>query len=225
MKLAVILAVLLCTVPALADDAGLQASQQDMQWWRDARFGMFVHWGPVSLKGTEIGWSRGKYAGRGLEKGGGTIPVEEYDNLYKQFNPVKFNADEWVRIAKAAGVKYIVFTTKHHDGFCEFDSKLTDYKITNSPYGKDIVAQLAEACHKARMQAGLLLLAAGLASSRLPHREPRALHRVHARPDARAVHQLRQGGHHLVRRAVLHGGGSGLASDVQDDPRAAAATS
>ena len=71
------------------------------------RFGMFIHWGPVSLTGTEIGWSRGR-----------TMPIEEYDNLYKKFNPTKFNADEWVRVAKAAGMKYMVLTTKHHDGFC-----------------------------------------------------------------------------------------------------------
>ena len=119
-----------------------------MKWWREARFGMFVHWGPVSLKGTEIGWSRG--GERRGEKGRGPIPVEVYDNLYKQFNPVKFDADEWVRIAKDAGMKYLVFTTKHHDGFVNFDSKLTDYKITSpeSPYGRDIVGQLARACHE-----------------------------------------------------------------------------
>ena len=137
------------------DQSYLQSTPEQMQWWRDARFGMFIHWGPVSLKGTEIGWSRGKYGGRGLVGGkAGPIPVEVYDNLYKEFNPVNFNADEWVRTAKAAGAKYIVFTTKHHDGFCEFDSKLTDYKITNSPYGKDVVAQLAAACHKQKMKLG-----------------------------------------------------------------------
>lgn len=128
--------------------------KQRMQWWEEARFGLFVHWGPVSLKGTEIGWSRG--GPRGKRGGKGEIPAEIYDNLYKEFNPVKFNAEEWVRIAKDAGMKYLVFTSKHHDGFCMFDSKLTDYKITSplSPYGKDIVAQLADACHKADMPLG-----------------------------------------------------------------------
>ncbi|MEI6049489.1 MAG: alpha-L-fucosidase, partial [Bacteroidota bacterium] len=80
----------------------LSSVEDRLEWWKDARFGMFIHWGPVSLKGTEIGWSRGK-----------EIPVEEYDTLYKQFNPVKFNADEWVKLAKDAGMKYIVFTSKH----------------------------------------------------------------------------------------------------------------
>jgi alpha-L-fucosidase len=132
--------------------AYLQAKPEALRWWREARFGLFVHWGPVSLKGTEIGWSRGgERPGIG---GTGEIPVAVYDNLYKQFNPVKFNAREWVAIAKAAGMKYIVFTSKHHDGFTMFDSALTDYKITNSPFKRDVVAELAQACHEAGMRIG-----------------------------------------------------------------------
>jgi alpha-L-fucosidase len=128
------------------------AAPEDMQWWREARFGMFIHWGPVSLKGTEIGWSRGgERRGRG---GTGTIPVEEYDNLYKRFNPTKFDARQWVAIAKSAGMKYLVFTTKHHDGFCMFDNKLTDYTIMHSPFGRDIVAELAAACHGGGLRLG-----------------------------------------------------------------------
>jgi alpha-L-fucosidase len=105
--------------------------------WRAARFGMFIHWGPVSLKGTEIGWSRGAQ-----------VPVEEYDNLYRQFNPTLFNADEWVSVAKSAGMKYLVITTKHHDGFCLWDTKETDYNIMNTPFGRDVVKELAEACRQ-----------------------------------------------------------------------------
>ncbi|NLE59393.1 MAG: DUF1080 domain-containing protein [Planctomycetes bacterium] len=123
------------------------------RWWQEARFGMFIHWGPVSLKGTEIGWSRAGER-RGTGGGKGTIPVEVYDNLYREFNPTEFNAKEWVQIAKDAGMKYMVFTTKHHDGFCEFDSKLTDYKITNSPFKRDVVAELSAACHEAGMPIG-----------------------------------------------------------------------
>ncbi len=130
----------------------LHAGEQDMQRWRETKFGLFIHWGPVSLKGTEIGWSRGgERRGRG---GRGTIPAEEYDNLYKQFNPVRFNADEWVQLARDAGMKYLVFTSKHHDGFSMFDSKLTDYKITNSPFKRDVVKELANACHKAGLKLG-----------------------------------------------------------------------
>lgn len=130
----------------------LQASSKDMLWWKNARFGLFIHWGPVSLKGTEISWSRGgERRGQG---GTGEIPVEVYDNLYKEFNPVKFNAGEWVKIAKDAGMKYLVFTSKHHDGFSMFDSGLTDYKITNSPFKRDVVKELADACHRAGIRLG-----------------------------------------------------------------------
>ena len=108
-----------------------------LEWWKDARFGMFIHWGPVSIKGTEIGWSRGR-----------EWTVEEYDTLYKQFNPVNFDALEWVRVAKAAGMKYIVFTSKHHDGFCMWDTKYTDYNIMNSPFKRDVMKELSEACKK-----------------------------------------------------------------------------
>ena len=130
----------------------LKASPQDLRWWQEARFGLFIHWGPVSLKGTEIGWSRGGQRGR--RKGRGPIPVEVYDNLYRQFNPTKFNAAQWIGIAKAAGMKYLVFTSKHHDGFSMFDSKLTDYKITNSPFRRDVVAELAKACHEGGLRLG-----------------------------------------------------------------------
>jgi len=139
--------------PSSDNKTPLQASVKDMQWWRDAKFGLFVHWGPVSLKGTEIGWSRAGER-RGHKNHGTEVPVEIYDNLYKQFNPTKYNPDEWVNIAKAAGMKYIILTSKHHDGFCMFDSKLTDYKITNSPYNKDICAELADACHRGGIKLG-----------------------------------------------------------------------
>jgi len=143
-----------CSIEQVNEESAdfLKASEQEIQQWREMKFGLFIHWGPVSLKGTEIGWSRGgERRGRG---GTGTIPAEEYDNLYKQFNPVKFNADEWVQLAKDAGMKYLVFTSKHHDGFSMFDSKLTGYDIMASPYGKDICKQLADACHKQGLQLG-----------------------------------------------------------------------
>ena len=110
---------------------------QAIQKWQDMRFGMFIHWGPVSLTAQEIGWSRGAQT-----------PIEVYDNLYRQFNPTRFNADEWISVAKAAGMKYIVLTTKHHDGFCLWDTKLTDYNIMNSPFHRDVVKELAAACKK-----------------------------------------------------------------------------
>ncbi|MBN2376280.1 MAG: alpha-L-fucosidase [Sedimentisphaerales bacterium] len=132
----------------------LYAQPEIIQKWKDQRFGMFIHWGPVSLKGTEIGWSR-KGPRRGRARGGtGNIPMEEYDSLYKRFDPVQFDADEWVKIAQDAGMQYMVFTSKHHDGFSMFDSKQTDYDIMSGPYGKDICNDLADACHKAGMGLG-----------------------------------------------------------------------
>ncbi|MDR2462846.1 MAG: alpha-L-fucosidase [Verrucomicrobiales bacterium] len=122
-------------------------------WWREARFGLFIHWGPVSLKGTEIGWSRAGERRDKHETVGG-IPAEEYDNLYRKFNPVKFSAQEWVDVAKAAGMKYIVLVAKHHDGFCLFDTKTSDYNIMRGPFKLDICAELAKACRENGMRLG-----------------------------------------------------------------------
>jgi alpha-L-fucosidase len=138
-----------------ADKPYLSASPEDIAKWRELKFGLFIHWGPVSLVGTEIGWSRG--GPRRGTGGTGEIPLDVYDNLYKKFNPVKFDAHQWAGIAKAAGMRYMVFTSRHHDGFTNFDSKVTDYKITSpdSPYRKDIVKQLADACHEGDLKFGL----------------------------------------------------------------------
>jgi alpha-L-fucosidase len=133
------------------------AHQKALQKWQEMRFGLFIHWGPVSLKGTEIGWSRGGER-RGYKWGPGTeVPVEEYDKLYTQFNPTLFNAKEWVQIARKAGMKYLVFTSRHHDGFSMFDTQASEYKITSpaSPFRRDVVKELAEACHQSRLGFGL----------------------------------------------------------------------
>jgi alpha-L-fucosidase len=152
----------LCCVPASAraeedaeSESCFNAPAESIAQWRGLKFGLFIHWGPVSLTGGEIGWSRGGQ--RRGRRGTGHIPVEVYDNLYKEFDPVKFDAHQWVEIAKDAGMQYMVFTTKHHDGFCNFDTQLTDYKITSpeAAYGKDIVKQLADACHEGDLKWGI----------------------------------------------------------------------
>jgi alpha-L-fucosidase len=128
-----------------------------LQWWREARFGLFVHWGPVSLQGTEIGWSRAGER-RGYKWGPGTeVPVEVYDTLFKRFNPTRFDADAWVAMAKAAGMRYLVFTSRHHDGFSMFDTRADDYSIMSpaSPFRRDVVKALAEACHRSGLRFGL----------------------------------------------------------------------
>jgi alpha-L-fucosidase len=134
-----VVAILVPTIVSAADPPAGTPSPvaKRLETWRAAKFGMFIHWGPVSLKGTEIGWSRGAQ-----------IPVEEYDNLYKKFNPTAFNAEEWMKIARDAGMKYVVFTTKHHDGFCMWDTKQTDFNIMHSPFGRDVVKELAAAAKK-----------------------------------------------------------------------------
>jgi alpha-L-fucosidase len=121
-----------------------------MKWWREAKFGVFICWGPCSIAEGEIGWSRnGPRPGHRSGHATSGVPLETYDNLYKQFNPTKFNAQEWAELIKEAGAKYMIFLTKHHDGFCMFDSKLTDYKITNTPFGRDVTGELAKVCHDA----------------------------------------------------------------------------
>jgi alpha-L-fucosidase len=116
-------------------------------WFRDAKFGMFIHWGPYSLASVEASWPIMR-----PEPGG--ISQDEYVNLHKRFNPTQFDPAAWVKLAQEAGQRYMVFTTKHHDGFCMFDSSLTNYKITNTPYGKDVTAMLAKAAHDAGMPIG-----------------------------------------------------------------------
>jgi len=117
-----------------------------MAWWRDARFGMFIHWGLYAIPAGE--WEgETKHAEWILTTA--QIPVKEYEKFAPQFNPIKFDPAAWVSMAKNAGMKYIVITSKHHDGFCLFDSKLTDYDIMDAtPFKRDIMKELSEECRK-----------------------------------------------------------------------------
>ena len=135
--------------PGVESPAGKAAR---LAWWREARFGMFIHWGPVSLKGTEISWSRGGER-RGIA-GKGEIPVAVYDSLYTRFNPLLFNAAEWVSIAGSAGMKYMVLTAKHCDGFCLWRSSVDWYCMSATPFGRDVCGELASAAHAAGMRIG-----------------------------------------------------------------------
>jgi alpha-L-fucosidase len=123
-----------------------------LQWWAEARFGMFIHWGPVSLKGTEISWSRANTNHQCPNRG--EIPADVYDNLYKDFNPTKFDAAQWVGIAKAAGMKYMVLTAKHCDGFLLWHSQASDYNISRTPFRRDICAELAQAARAQGIRIG-----------------------------------------------------------------------
>lgn len=110
-------------------------SQHGLNWFQNARFGMFIHWGLYALIGQ-----------REWVMHDDRIPVAEYEKLVQQFNPTRFNADQWVSLAADAGQKYIVFTSRHHDGFSMYDTALSDYKITNTPFKRDPVRELAAAC-------------------------------------------------------------------------------
>ena len=147
--LAISLAAIAPLFTAQAQVAGETKEQRDarMAWWREAKFGMFIHWGLYAVPGGVWKAQPVNTAGEWIMFGG-KIPVPEYEPLVQQFNPVKFNADEWVRIAKNAGAKYIVITSKHHDGFCLFDSALTNYDIMSTPFKRDIMKELSDACHK-----------------------------------------------------------------------------
>ena len=140
---------LLVVMPALILSCGTKPDSEPkskadrVQWFRDAKFGMFIHWGVYSMLGYHE-WVRHLCQ----------IPLSEYRYYVDNFNPVKFNPDEWVDLAKDAGMKYMVITSKHHDGFCIFDSKMTDYSIMHSKYGKDALGMLAKSCQKKGMPLG-----------------------------------------------------------------------
>ncbi len=113
-------------------------SDARMDWWREAKFGMFIHWGLYSLL------ARGEWV-----MNRENIPIAKYAELTKSFNPVKFNAEEWVKVAKDAGMKYIIITSKHHEGFAMFGSKVSPYNIVEAtPFKRDPLKELAEACRK-----------------------------------------------------------------------------
>ncbi len=150
-----------------------EIKEEDYQWWRKARFGIFIHWNTSSMLALGAGsWQRGGKNQTGhssnetddqpfvfseeiRRKYWGTnqrVPRKIYDNMYKAFNPDQFNADEWARVFKEAGAGYIVFTSKHHDGFCMFDTKYTKYNIMNTPFKRDVAKELSDACAKQGLQ-------------------------------------------------------------------------
>jgi alpha-L-fucosidase len=132
-----------------------------MEWWREARYGMFIHWGLFSVPGGE--WKGKDY---GKEQGGASaewlmnsakISGEEYrETLAPQFNPTDFDAKKWVTTAKEAGMKYIVITSKHHEGFCMFDTDATDYNVMDAtPFKRDIIKELSEECARQEIKFGV----------------------------------------------------------------------
>ena len=121
-----------------------EAYDRRMEWYRDARFGMFIHWGLYAIP------ARGEWV-RSTEQ----IPKEDYMKYFEEFNPVDFEPRKWAKAAKEAGMKYVVLTAKHHDGFCLFDSQYTDFKSTNTKCGRDLVAEYVDAVRAEGLKVGL----------------------------------------------------------------------
>ena len=129
--------------------------EENKKWFKEARMGLMIHWGLYSILGGEWNGQRiktiGEWAMHRFQ-----INIKEYELLADIFNPIYFNAEEWVRLAKEAGMEYIVVTSKHHDGFCLFQSDVDDYNSADgSPFGRDIIAEIAEACKKYDLKLGL----------------------------------------------------------------------
>src|SRR3954466_14751347 len=142
-------------LPAVPSTETLADHDARMKWWREARFGMFIHWGIYSVpagvhKGKEMGPRIGEWIQQEMK-----IPVAEYAEYAQQFNPVKFDGDAWVRLAKEAGMKYIVITSKHHDGFAMFKSAASPFNIVDAtPYHRDPLKELAAACQREGIKLG-----------------------------------------------------------------------
>lgn len=143
-----LLGILLVTVVNAQEEPPLNMNKAEReQWFTDLGFGMFIHWSMDVQLGMVISHSM---------VGASEEYLDRYINeLPKTFNPVNFDAKQWVNAAKLAGIKYLVFTTKHHNGYCMFNTKTTDFGIMNSPYGKDITKMFVDACREAGIAVGL----------------------------------------------------------------------
>ena len=129
--------------PRVAVAESKQERDQRMAWWREARFGMFIHWGLYALPARHE-WVRTRER----------IPEAQYQKYFEHFNPDLYNPRDWARMAKQAGMKYVVLTAKHHEGFCLFDSQFTDYKSTNTPCGRDLFKEYVEAFRAEGLKVG-----------------------------------------------------------------------
>ncbi len=130
---------------ALGKDESRADHDVRMQWWREARFGLFIHWGLYAVPAGE--WNGKTDYGEWIRTSA-KIPLGEYEGFIGRFNPVRFDPDAWVKAAKAAGMKYIVITTKHHDGFCLFDTKETGFSAAHTPFHRDVMKELSAACRR-----------------------------------------------------------------------------
>ena len=209
------LAIVLATVAPMATaqlpkETEAQKAQR-MKWWTEARFGMFIHWGLYALPARHE-WVKNRER----------MTNEQYQKYFELFDPDLYNPREWAKMAKAAGMKYVVLTAKHHEGFCLWDSKYTDYKATNTPFGKDLIKEYVEAFRAEGLKVGFYYSLIDwhhpdyTVDRMHPQRrgERRRLReaergqghgqvpRVHEEPGPGAAHELRRDQHHLVRFLV-----------------------
>jgi len=130
------------------------AREKRLEWFREAKYGLFIHWGLYAIPAGEWNGKRSPGLGEWVMLRS-RVPVKQYEQLASRFNPVKFNADEWVRVAKDAGMKYIVITSKHHDGFALFKSNASKYNVVDAtPFKRDVLKELADACARAGIRLG-----------------------------------------------------------------------
>lgn len=137
--------ILLINPVSAADNQTPTKSDDRLNWWREARFGLFIHWGIYSVPAGQ--WNGQTDHGEWIRHSA-QIPIDEYEKFLTRFNPSKFNAEAWVKLAHDAGMQYVVITTKHHDGFCLFDSKSTDFDVMSTPFKRDIMKEMSEACRR-----------------------------------------------------------------------------
>ena len=147
-----LLCLLVVCPPAPAQEkVSATAKDARLDWWRDARFGLFIHWGLYSVPAGE--WKDQTGHAEWIRTTA-QIPLATYDQFLERFNPTEFDASAWARAAKAAGMRYIVITTKHHDGFCLFDSKETEFDVMATPHGRDILREIADAFRAEGLRVG-----------------------------------------------------------------------
>lgn len=147
-RLSLVVMALSAQVLLAASDVQVVDRQQKMAWFRQAKFGMFIHWGLYAIPAGYWKGQRAPGIGEWIMNRA-RVPVKEYEQLAKQFNPVRFNADQWVQLAQDAGMRYMVITSKHHDGFALFDSKVSTFDVADAtPFGRDILKELSQACQK-----------------------------------------------------------------------------
>jgi alpha-L-fucosidase len=139
------LALLMVALGSCQSGESVSTEEDRMDWWREARFGMFIHWGLYAIPAGE--WKNQTNHAEWIRTTA-QIPLEEYDQFLDEFKPVKFDARAWVKMAKDAGMKYITITSKHHDGFALYDSEVSDYDVMSTPFKRDILKELADACRK-----------------------------------------------------------------------------